>query len=130
MTTDNNKPIYILIKEMIENMILTDILAVDDQVPSTTSISNEYEVNHITVLKAINLLVDENIIYKKRGIGMYVSTDAKKIIVLKRKEEFYKKYIAPLKKEAKFLKISLTEIVGLLNEEDEKNETKNKESWD
>ncbi|WP_197724320.1 GntR family transcriptional regulator [Haploplasma axanthum] len=115
MIIDNNKPIYITIKEMIENMILKDILKEDEQVPSTTTISSEYNVNHITVLKAINLLVDEEIIYKKRGIGMYVSLDAKKIIYEKRKKLFLEEFINPLKKEADLLGISINEIKSFLD---------------
>ena len=67
------KSIYIQIKEMIENDILRDILLEEERVPSTNELAKAYAINPATAAKGVNLLVDEGILYKKRGIGMFVA---------------------------------------------------------
>ena len=73
---DSNRPIYIQIKETIEEDILNGRLLPDEQIPSNSQLVSHYKINPVTVLKGINLLVDEGTIYKKRGLGMFVSPDA------------------------------------------------------
>ena len=75
------KSIYIQIKEMIENDILRDIILEEERVPSTNELAKLYAINPATAAKGINLLVDEGILYKKRGIGMFVTAGAKKKIM-------------------------------------------------
>lgn len=82
------KSIYIQIKEMIENDILRDILLEEERAPSTNELAKLYSINPATAAKGINLLVDEGILYKKRGIGMFVSDGAKEVIRTKRKARF------------------------------------------
>ena len=71
------KSIYIQIKEMIEDDILRDVLLEEERVPSTNELARLYAINPATAAKGVNLLVDEGILYKKRGIGMFVATGAK-----------------------------------------------------
>ena len=71
------KSIYIQISEMIENDILRDILLEEEKVPSTNDLARLYSINPATAAKGINLLVDSGILYKKRGIGMFVMSGAK-----------------------------------------------------
>ena len=78
-----------------------------------------YRINPATALKGINLLVDEGIIYKKRGIGMFVSTNAKEILQNKRKEQFFENYISSLLEEAKKLNITKDEIISMIREGNE-----------
>lgn len=82
------KSIYIQIKEMIENDILRDILLEEERVPSTNELAKLFSINPATAAKGVNLLVDEGTLYKKRGIGMFVSAGAKKTIMEKRKNIF------------------------------------------
>lgn len=63
---------------MIENDILRDVLLEDERVPSTNELAKLYAINPSTAAKGINILVDAGILYKKRGIGMFVSDGAKK----------------------------------------------------
>ncbi len=63
------KSIYIQIKEMIENDILRNILLEEERVPSTNELAKLYAINPATAAKGVNLLVDEGILYKKRGLG-------------------------------------------------------------
>ena len=73
---------------MIENDILRDVLLEDERVPSTNELAKLYAINPSTAAKGINILVDAGILYKKRGIGMYVSDGAKEVIRTKRKSRF------------------------------------------
>ena len=100
------KSIYIQIKEMIENDILRNILLEEERVPSTNELAKLYAINPATAAKGVNILVDEGILYKKRGIGMFVSTGAKKQIMEKRKKNFYDDYVKSLMAEARSLGIT------------------------
>lgn len=73
---------------MIENDILRDVLLEDERVPSTNELAKLYAINPSTAAKGINILVDAGILYKKRGIGMFVSDGAKEVIRTKRKASF------------------------------------------
>ena len=85
---NQEKSIYIQISEKIENDILRDVLLEDERVPSTNELAKLYAINPSTAAKGINILVDAGILYKKRGIGMFVSDGAKEVIRTKRKARF------------------------------------------
>ena len=108
------KSIYIQIKEMVENDILRNILLEEERVPSTNELAKLYAINPATAAKGINLLVDEGILYKKRGIGMFVSEGAKKQIMEKRKRNFYNDYVKSLMAEAGSLGITKKELVDMI----------------
>lgn len=108
------KSIYIQIKEMIENDILRNILLEEERVPSTNELAKLYAINPATAAKGVNLLVDDGILYKKRGIGMFVATGAKQKIMEKRKENFYDDYIRSLLAEAASLGITKQELVAMI----------------
>ena len=110
------KSIYIQIKEMIENDILRDILLEEERVPSTNELAKLYAINPATAAKGVNLLVDEGILYKKRGIGMFVATGAKRQIVVKRKKDFYDDYVKSLLAEAGSLGITKKELISMIME--------------
>ena len=109
-----DRSIYLQIKEMIENEILKDILLEEEQVPSTTELSKFYKINPATAAKGINLLVDEGILYKKRGIGMFVQTGAKQQIKQSRRRAFYDSFVRALIEEAKALDISKEELIRMI----------------
>jgi GntR family transcriptional regulator len=117
---DNNKPIYLQIREKIEDQILRDILKEGEQAPSTNQLVNFYKVNHQTVAKGVNQLVDEGILYKKRGVGMFVSEGAKETLIKKRKEQFVDNYIIHLIEEAKILGITDEELITLIKKAKER----------
>ncbi|MDY3249050.1 MAG: GntR family transcriptional regulator [Candidatus Choladocola sp.] len=108
------KSIYIQIKEMIENDILREILLEEERVPSTNELARLYAINPATAAKGVNLLVDEGILYKKRGIGMFVAAGAKKQIMQKRKEHFYDDYVRSLMAEAVSLGITKKELIEMI----------------
>ena len=113
------KSIYLQISEMIENDILRDIILEEERVPSTNEMAKLYSINPATAAKGINILVDEGIVYKKRGIGMFVSTGAKETIQKRRKAEFYDHYIRSIIKEAESLEISKEELVTMILENED-----------
>ena len=110
------KSIYIQIREMIENDILRDILLEEERVPSTNELAKLYAINPATAAKGVNLLVDEEILYKNRGIGMFVAKGAKRRIMEQRKEHFYDDYVKKLLAEAGSLGITKKELITMIEQ--------------
>ena len=113
---NEDEPIFIQISKAIEDEILTDSIKEDEQVPSTTELSRLYNINPATVLKGMNILVDKNILYKKRGLGMFVNSGAKNTIKLLRKESFKNKFIKNLIEEANKLDIYKDELLEMIKQ--------------
>ena len=111
---NQEKSIYLQIKEMIERDILRDILLEEERVPSTNELAKLYAINPATAAKGVNLLVDEGILYKKRGIGMFVATGAKEAIRKKRREHFFENYVKDMLTEAANLGISKEELIEMI----------------
>ncbi|HEY5585200.1 MAG TPA: GntR family transcriptional regulator [Ruminiclostridium sp.] len=111
---NTDRPIYMQLAEGLEDAILSGAYEEETQIPSTTEISVNYKINPATALKGINMLVDGGIVYKKRGLGMFVSTSAKEKILDKRKVTFFESYINTLISEAKKLSISKEDILIML----------------
>lgn len=111
---DDKQPIFLQIKEKVEDQIVNNHLKEHEQIPSTTQMVNFYKVNHITVAKGINLLVDEEIIYKKRGVGMFVAEGAREKLLQRRKDMFTDKFILPMFQEAKKLGLTDKEINNII----------------
>ena len=111
---DQDKPIYLQIREKIEDQIVNNQLKEGNQAPSTTQLVNFYKINHATVSKGVNQLVEEGILYKKRGIGMFVAEGARDKLIQKRKESFLDNYVVGLVKEANKLGITDEELVELI----------------
>jgi DNA-binding transcriptional regulator YhcF (GntR family) len=111
---DDTKPIYLQISDGIEDDILNDVLKEGDQVLSTNQFAALYNINPATAGKGINILVDEGILFKKRGIGMFVKEGAKKYIQDKRKKMFFEDYIIKMLNEAEKLGIKKEEIIEML----------------
>ena len=111
---DSNKPIYLQIREKIEDQIVTGLLKEGDQAPSTNQLVNFYKVNHVTVSKGVNQLVDEGILFKKRGVGMFVAEGAKEKLIQQRKEKFIEDHLIKLVEEANILGITEDELIDLI----------------
>lgn len=111
---EDERPIFLQIAEQIEDGILAGAFPEETQIPSTTEISVNFKINPATALKGINLLVDTGIVYKKRGLGMFVKKGAVTVLQEKRKEDFFEKYIIRLTAEAKKLHVSQEEIISMI----------------
>lgn len=119
---NQEKSIYIQIKEMLERDILKDIILEEEKVPSTNELAKLYAINPATAAKGVNLLVDEGILYKKRGIGMFVATGAKEAIKKKKREHFFEDYIKGMLTETASLGITKEDLIEMIttNKGDEK----------
>ena len=117
---NTEKSIYLQIAESIEDDILQNVIEEETQVPSTNQLAIIYRINPATAAKGINMLVSDGILYKKRGIGMFVTTGAVEKIRYKRKTAFYDKYIIPLLGESSTLEISKDKIVDMIINERKK----------
>ena len=113
---NDHEPIFIQISKAIEDEILCDSIKEGMQVPSTTELSKFYKINPATVLKGVNILVDKEILFKKRGIGMFVSKGAKEIIKNGRKENFKEVYLKELIGEAKKIGITKEELLDMISD--------------
>ena len=111
---DDRKPIFQQIAERIEGDILDGVLPEEGQVPSTNEFAAFYRINPATAAKGVNLLVDEGLLYKRRGIGMFVAPGARETVLAKRRDQFYRQFVQPLHLEARKLGIGLEELTTLI----------------
>ena len=111
---DDSKPIFQQIAERIEGDILDGVLPEEGQVPSTNEFAAFYRINPATAAKGVNLLVDEGLLYKRRGIGMFVAPGARETVLAKRRDQFYRQYVQPLHLEARKLGIGMEELTTLI----------------
>ncbi|MGI6249571.1 MAG: GntR family transcriptional regulator [Acutalibacteraceae bacterium] len=112
----DQKPIYLQLQEGLENAILTGIYAEETQLPSTTELSQVFQINPATAGKGVNALVDDGLCYKKRGIGIFVKEGAREMLKKKRQAAFKEDYLLPLVKEAKQLEISKENLIQWIKE--------------
>ena len=114
LNMDGEKPIFLQFAENLEEGILKGIFEEGSQIPSTTEVAVKFKINPATANRGVNLLVDEGIVYKKRGIGMFVASGAREKIISKRRKTFYDSYVLPLIKESNNLKLEKSEILNMI----------------
>ena len=108
------KPIFLQLAEQLEDGILSGAYPEGSQVPSITEYAATYKINPATALKGINLLVNAGLLYKKRGIGMFVAEGARENLRRQRSERFYHDYVEKLVHEAKGLGLTLEQLLDLV----------------
>ncbi len=111
---NDHTSIYLQIARMLEDGILRGIYPEETQVPSTNELARTLRINPATGAKGLNLLVEDGILYKRRGIGMFVAEGAAAQIRAKRREEFLEQYVKPLAAEARKLGITAEELQAML----------------
>lgn len=114
MNFQEERPLFLQIAEQLEEGILSGAFPEEGKVPSITEYSVAYKINPATALKGINLLVDAGLLYKKRGLGMFVTAGAKEKLMDQRRERFYTDYIQKLVREAKNLGISAADLTNMI----------------
>ena len=117
---NDDRPIFIQIAERIEDDIIEGGLPEESQVPSTNQFAAFYKINPATAAKGVNLLVDEGILYKKRGIGMFVAEGARIKVMEKRKEQFFEQYVVTMIQEAEKLGITADQLTDMIRRGDNK----------
>ncbi|BCB79469.1 GntR family transcriptional regulator [Phytohabitans flavus] len=108
---DDRSPIYLQIADKIKEDILSGALGEDEQVMSTNQYASYYRINPATAAKGFQQLVEEGVLYKRRGIGMFVSADAREKLRAERRERFFEEVVDAMIAEARVIGISLDEIV-------------------
>ncbi|HCR3191418.1 GntR family transcriptional regulator [Enterococcus faecalis] len=108
------KPLFQQVADQIAEGIFNGAYLEGEQIPSTTEISKSYQINPATVLKGMNLLVERQLIEKKRGIGMFVLPGAQERVRSARKEEFLNKEVLEVVAEAKKIRITAEQLKQLI----------------
>jgi len=111
---DESRPIFLQIAEQIENDIIDGITPEESQVPSTNEFAAFHRINPATAGKGVNLLVDAGILYKKRGIGMFVASGARERLIAQRRDHFATEFVQPLLAEAAKLGITTQQLAAMI----------------
>ena len=111
---DEGKPLFLQIAESVEDSILDGSLAEDTQAPSTNELAAFYRINPATAAKGVNMLVDKGVLTKRRGIGMFVASGARAMLLSERRAAFAERFLTPLLAEAQHLGLGADDIVALI----------------
>ena len=109
---DDRSPIYRQIADQIKTDVLNGTLKGDEQVMSTNQYAAFYRINPATAAKAFQQLVDEGVVYKKRGIGMFVSPDARERLRAQRRASFFTDVVDPVVTQARVVGVPLTDVIA------------------
>jgi GntR family transcriptional regulator len=112
---NEKKPIYEQIRDWLADQIIDETLVEHDKVPSTNEIVTYFKVNHITVSKGVTELVEEDVLYKKRGVGMFVEEGARNKLLASRREGFVEEYLKPMLEEARKLDLTESDIQKMID---------------
>jgi GntR family transcriptional regulator len=115
---DDRSPIYRQIAERIKGDILSGALTEDSQVMSTNQYAAAYRINPATAAKGLRELLDEEILYKRRGIGMFVSPNARAKLRDQHRERFFTDVVDPMVAEARTIGIPLGDVVRHIEQKD------------
>jgi DNA-binding transcriptional regulator YhcF (GntR family) len=113
--SDDGRPIFLQIAEEIESSIVDGTLAEGEQVPSTTELAAFHRINPATAAKGVNQLVADGVLHKRRGIGMFVTTGARALLVDRRRARFASEFVQPLIDEARKLGIDIEELKTMID---------------
>jgi DNA-binding transcriptional regulator YhcF (GntR family) len=113
---EEGKPLFLQIAEQIEDSIVDGSLAEEAQAPSTNELASFYRINPATAAKGVAMLTDKGVLYKRRGIGMFVAEGARDMLLGERRSAFADRYIDPLLAEARTLGLDATDLAALLQE--------------
>ncbi|SDN80526.1 transcriptional regulator, GntR family [Psychrobacillus sp. OK028] len=115
LNTDSTKPIYVQIAEWLENEVIAERFKDDEKVYSQYQLADLFNINPATAAKGLTILVEEKILYKKRGLGMFVAPEAKTMILEKRRNETLTKMVKDIVLEAKRLSVTKEELIQLIH---------------
>ena len=113
---DEGRALFLQIAESIEQSIVDGSLAEEERAPSTNELAAFYRINPATAAKGVNMLVDKGVLYKQRGIGMFVATGARAQLLAERRASFAERFIDPLLTEARALELSTADLARLITD--------------
>ncbi len=111
---DDTQPIFQQIARILMDEIVEGRLQEEERVPSENELSRFYNVNRATVRNGLQTLIDEDLIYKQRGIGMFVKGGARQKLLVARQEKYANDYLNPMLEEAKRIGINIDQIIELI----------------
>lgn len=114
LNSNSTKPIYVQISEWLETEILSGRLKPHDKVYSQYQLADMFNINPATAAKGLTILAEEDILYKKRGLGMFVTEAAQAIVLNKRKNHTLKPLIQDLVLEAKRLQVTEADLIDMI----------------
>lgn len=112
----DNQPIYRQLRDRVVAMILEGTLKEGDPLPSVRSVAAEYQINPLTVLKGYQSLVDEELVDKRRGLGMFVRDGARRNLLKNEREQFLKNEWPLILQRIERLDLDLQELLDAVNE--------------
>ncbi|GAA1538040.1 DNA-binding transcriptional regulator YhcF (GntR family) [Microbacterium ginsengiterrae] len=113
---EEGKALFLQIAEQIEDQILDGSLEEESKAPSTNELAAFYRINPATAAKGVAMLTDKGVLYKQRGIGMFVAAGARAALLTERRSAFADRYIDPLLAEARTLGLGAEDLAALLRE--------------
>ena len=116
LDTDGMKPIYVQIAEWLETEILGENIPEEERIYSQYQLAEMFNINPATAAKGLNILADEGILFKKRGLGMFVSPGARESILKKRRVQNLDRLLVELVRESERLGIDDEEIIRMYRE--------------
>lgn len=112
--SDSLKPIYLQIAEWLETEILAGNFVEDEKVYSQYQLAQMYNINPATAARGLNILAEEGILYKKRGLGMFVAPGAMELVRKRRRQDTLRQLVVELVGEADRLGVTDAELAGLI----------------
>ena len=109
---NQKEPIYIQLRDKLVELILDGVLLDEQPLPSVRQIASEQRINPITVSKAFQLLVDEGLVEKRRGLGMYVVSGARETLSRKERNEFLEKEWPVIRRKMERLGLEVNDLPG------------------
>jgi len=116
LDSDATRPIYVQIAQWLENEILAGNIQPHERIYSQYQLADMFNINPATAAKGLNLLSDEELVYKKRGLGMFVAAHAKEHILSKRKNQTLQQLIRDLVREASNLDVDESELMQMVSQ--------------
>lgn len=111
---EEGRALFLQIAETVEDSIIDGSLAEEAQAPSTNELAAFFRINPATAAKGIAMLVDKGVLYKRRGIGMFVAPGARDLLLTERRTVFADRYVEPLLAEAHKLGLSADDLARLI----------------
>jgi DNA-binding transcriptional regulator YhcF (GntR family) len=111
---EEGKALFLQIAESVEDSIIDGSLAEEAQAPSTNELAAFFRINPATAAKGVAMLVDKGVLYKRRGIGMFVAPGARELLMTERRAVFADRFVAPLLAEADKLGLGPDELTRLI----------------
>lgn len=112
----NDSPLYLQLRKHIEEQILVERIPEEDAIPSIRELARQYELNPLTVGNALGTLVDEGVLYKRRGVGIFVAKGARRLIIKNRSGAFIEEELKPAFQRARKLEVAFEDVLKMIKE--------------